>query len=330
MGRGGAGGGFGGGRSFGGGGFSGRSFGHVSGSRSRGGFSGGRNGGGFTGGTGGRPFIFLGGAGGGRPLGGRYGAGGRGPGGCSSGFLAVLVFVLFIIAVVFIINYSSVDAVPASTYQREPLAKGIAQETAYLKDEVGWIGNVSGVERAMRYFYDRTGVFPYLWITDSVDGKTVLADEEAEAALNALYDAEIADEGHIVILFLEPYPTEFELYYIVGNAARAVLDQEAADILMHYFERYYYSDYDDNTYFTKVFTDAADRIMAKTVPIGRILLFAAAGLIALIVICLFIVTMVKRTNERKRLNAEILNTPIDESDAFRTEDEADKAAKKYE
>jgi hypothetical protein len=334
MGRGGAGGGFGGGgfgggRGFGGGSFGSRGFGHVSGSRSRGGFSGGRggSGGGFSGGTGGRPFIFLGG---GRSYGSGYGPGNRRPGGCSTGFFVLAVFLLIVIASVFFIRDSSESSAPASTYQREALARGLAHETAYLKDEIHWISDVSGVERAMRYFHDKTGVYPYLWITDSVDGKSLISDEEAEAALNALYDAEIADEGHIVILFFEPYPEEFELYYVSGAAARTVLDQEALDILMHYFERYYYSDYDDNAYFAKVFTDAADRIMTKTTPIGLILLFVAAGLIALIIISLFVVSVLKKNNERKKLNAEILNTPIDKSDAFETEDEADKAAKKYD
>ncbi|MDR2296620.1 MAG: hypothetical protein LBD95_07475 [Clostridiales Family XIII bacterium] len=333
MGRGGAGGGgFGGGRSFGGGGFGGRSFGHVSGSRGRGGSGGGRGaGGGFSGGGfGGGPFIFLGGAGGGRSHGSGYGTGNRRPGGCSTGFFVVCVLLILIVAAVLLLRYASVAAAPASTYQRTPLPEGLALETAYLKDDAHWIGNVGEVERAMRHFRDKTGVFPYLWIADSVDGGTAISDEEAEAALNALYDAEIADEGHIVILFFEPYSGVYDIYYIVGAAARTVLDREACDILMHYFERYYYGDYDDEGYFAKVFTDAADRIMSKTVPTSRILLFAAVGLIALIVVCLFVVTMVKRTNERKRLNAEILNTPIDESDAFKTEDEADRAAKKYD
>jgi hypothetical protein len=237
--------------------------------------------------------------------------------------------VILLFAVLFFVFFSE-SATPASTYQREPLAKGVALETAYLKDDAHWISNVSQVERAMRYFYSKTGVYPYLWIADSVDGATALSDEEANAALTALYDAEIADEGHILILFFEPYPDDYEIYYTAGAAARTVLDQEACDILMNYFVRYYTGDYDDNEYFAEVFTDAADRIMTKPAPLSRILLLIAAGLIALIVICVFIVAMVKRVNERKRLNAEILNTPIDEDDAFDIEDEADKAAKRYE
>ncbi|MDR1573525.1 MAG: hypothetical protein LBS24_04395, partial [Clostridiales Family XIII bacterium] len=190
-----------------------------------------------------------------------------------------------------------------------------------------WISDVSAVERAMKYFYDKTGVFPYLWIAESIDGERFVSDEDANAALNALYDAEIEDEGHIVILFLETSSSDYDIYYVAGAAARTVLDQEACDILMDYFIRYYTSDYDDNEYFANVFTDAADRIMTKTAPVSLILLFVGAGLIALIAILMFIVAMVRKVNERKRLNAEILNTPTDEVDI---EDEADRKAKDYE
>ncbi|MDR2133450.1 MAG: hypothetical protein LBP30_08985 [Clostridiales Family XIII bacterium] len=334
-GGGGGSGGGGGGRSFGGRSSGSRSFGHVSGSSrggsSRGGSSSGRggglSGGGFSNRSNSRTFIYAGG--GSRSYGGRYGSGYRRPGSVAAAATVVCV----IIIVVFWLLISRVllaDSAPPSTYQREPLAEGIALETDYLKDDANWIDNVSMVERAMKYFYDKTGVFPYLWIADSVDGRTSLSDSEAEAALGALYDAEIGDEGHIAILFFEPHPDNYDIYYLAGTAARSVLDQEAVDILMNYFEQYYYGDYDDNEYFSEVFTDAADRIMTKTTPTSRILLIAAIALVALISLFLFTLAMAKKVNERKRLNAEILNTPIDESDAFDIEDEADKAAKKYD
>jgi hypothetical protein len=333
MGRGGGGGGggfrgggfSGGGRSFGGRSSGSRSFGHASGS-SRGGYSGGRagRGGGSSGSGGSRggPFVFIGG---GRSYGGRYGSGGRGPG--SSRAVIIAIIIIIIVVAAFALISSTEGSVPMSTYQREPLAKGVALETEYLKDDANWISNVSGVERSLRYFYDKTGVMPYLWITESIDGKRFISNDEAEVALNALYDEKISDEGHIVILFLETSDSDYDIRYITGAAAKTVLDQEACDILINYFDRYYYSDYDDNEYFSKVFKDAADRIMTKTTPITLILICVAAGLIALICIFAFILAMVRRANERKKLNAEILNTPVDE---LNIEDDADKAAKKYD
>jgi hypothetical protein len=317
MGRGG------GGRSFGGRSSGSRSFGHASGS-SRGGYSGGRGGGGSSGSGGSRggPFVFIGG---GRSYGGRYGSGGRGPGSSGAVVVAIILIIIFIAALALIIPAER--SVPASTYQREPLAKGVALETECLRDDAHWIGNVSGVERSLRYFYNKTGVMPYLWIAESIDGDFFVSDDEAETALDAFYDEEISDEGHIVVLFLETSNSNYEIYYRGGIAARTVLDREACDILIGYFDRYYYSDYEDDEYFSKVFTDAADRIMTKTPPIALILICVAAGLIALICIFAFILAMVKRANERKRLNAEILNTPVDEMDI---EDDADKAAKKYD
>jgi Na+-transporting methylmalonyl-CoA/oxaloacetate decarboxylase gamma subunit len=290
-----------------------------------GGRSGGRPGG-RSGGNFGVPFIFFGGGGGGRRYGGRYGSSGTGRGGCAVAVAVLLVLVVIVVVMTLLLRQG--DSAPVSTYQREPLAKGVAVETAYLKDDAHWISDVSGVERSMKYFYDKTGVMPYLWIAESINGATSVSDDEARAALNALYDGEITDEGHIVILFLETNSSDYDIYYVAGAMARTVLDQEACDILMNYFVRYYTGDYDDNEYFSKVFSDAADRIMSKTVPTGRILIFVVAGLIALICVCWFVVTMVKRVNERKRVNAEILNTPIDKDDEI--EDEADKAAKKYD
>lgn len=325
MGRGGGGGG---GRGFGGRSSGGRSFGHVGGS-SRGGFSSGRSGrsGGYTGArSGGGPFIFLGGFGGGRSYGGRYGSGYRGAGGFRASAVAIAIVAIFILAMLFA-RAAFDNPAPAPTYQREPLEKGVALETAYLKDDIGWIDNVSQVERAMRHFYDKTGVRPYLWIADSVDDKTFLSDEEANAALNALYDEEIGDEGHIAILFFKPSLSDYDIYYVTGAAARTVLDQEACDILMDYFIRYYEKDYGDSAYVANVFVDAADRIMTKPAPMGLILAFLGAGLIALICVCLFVVALVRRVNERKRLNAEILGASVDEIDI---EDEADKRAKDYE
>jgi hypothetical protein len=327
------GGGFGGGRSFGGRSSGSRSFGHVSGS-SRGGFSSGGagRGGGHSGRSYGVPFInpliFFGGGFGGRSYGGRYGSGNRGSGPRRAVAIAVTVAVVLIVVAV-AVNWADGGA-PASTYQREPLEKGIALETAYLRDDAHWISDVGRVERSMKHFYDKTGVMPYLWIADSIDGLTFVSDEEAESALNALYNEEISDEGHIVVLFLETANSNYDIYYVAGAAAKTVLDQEACSILMNYFERYYVGDYDDNEYFSKVFIDSADRIMTKTTPISLILICLAAGLIALVCICVFIVAMVKKVNERKRLNAEILNTPIDSGDEIDIEDEADRAAKKYD
>jgi uncharacterized membrane protein len=328
MGRGGrgGGGGFGGGRSFGGRSSGSRSFGHVSGSSRGGSPSGGRAGRPSPGRSYGSPFIFFGGR---QSYGGRYGSGGnRGRGSFRAVVIAIILVIVF--AAVFFSIVSSESSVTASTYQREPLATGIALETEYLKDDAHWIGSVSTVERSMRYFYGKTGVMPYLWIAESIDGDFFVSDDEARAALETLYDEEINDEGHIVILFLEPSSSNYDIYYVAGSAASTVLDQEARDILMDYFDRYYYSNYDESEYFSKVFIKAADRIMTKTMPISLILIFVAAGLIALICVFAFIIAMVKKGNERKRLNAEILNTPIDGDDAFDIEDDADKAAKKYD
>ena len=59
-----------------------------------------------------------------------------------------------------------------STVKREPLDKAYVNETGYYTDELGWIRSSSTLEKGMKDFYQETGVQPYLYITDTVNGTT--------------------------------------------------------------------------------------------------------------------------------------------------------------
>ena len=192
MGRGGGGGGSrGGGGSFGGsrggggrsggsfgGGRGGSSFGRGSGSFGGGSFGGGSLGGGSNRSSGGGSFgsSFLGAylgskMGGGSSSGGnnfRPSSAGSPRRGCGTVFI-VLVALIIIIAVVFAISSGGTD-VTKSTVAREPLPKGSVNETEYYTDELGWIGNKTAFTAGLKHFYDKTGVQPHVYITDTVNG----------------------------------------------------------------------------------------------------------------------------------------------------------------
>ncbi len=194
MGRGGGGGSRGGGGSFGGSrGGGGRSFG---GGRGRGGGSFGGGGGSFGGGGG---FHFPRDFGSSGPIirtgpiinrmppsggpvfggGGRRRRGGTGCGiGC--GIIAIVVIVLAVIAaLLFSFNtgssssgFSGNNDITKSTVVRDPLPKGSVDETEYYTDTIGWIGNRTELLDGMKYFYQKTGVQPYLYLTDNINGST--------------------------------------------------------------------------------------------------------------------------------------------------------------
>ena len=89
----------------------------------------------------------------------------------------------------------------------------------------------------------RTGVQPFLYLTDTVNGTTSPTADDMDAYSNALYDQLFQDEGHLLVLFQEYNSSgNYNMWYVCGSQAKVVIDQEAVDILFDYLDHYYYSD----------------------------------------------------------------------------------------
>jgi uncharacterized membrane protein len=328
---------FGGGR--GGGSFGGRSGGSFGGSR--GGGSIGRSGGLFGGsstrsgstGTGSSfrpvfsPII---------PMGGGFGGGFRprrstGGGGCGCITLLVVLFIVIVVLIVVFsllgsINSGSGSKITLSTVERVPLPPGSVNETKYYTDELGWINNESKLLDGLKYFYKKTGVQPYLYLTDTVKGSNFPTESDLESYANELYDDLFRDEAHLLLLFFE-YDGDYRGWYIVGTQAKSVIDDEAGRILTDYIDRYYYdTNLTNEEFFSKAFKDGADRIMTVTrSPWIRV--FMVFGVVILVII---LYLWWKKHKEQKNLEAkrreELLKTPLDRFG----DTEAEDLAKKYE
>lgn len=329
----GGGGGGGGSRGFSGGGGS-RGFGGRSGGSgsSRGGSSGGSSRGGYGGPrpSSGRGPVFV-------PVGGSYwGRGPRRGGGFGCLFPSVVVGIVVVLLIVAMLSgvfncfgstsSSSGGSITPSTVEREKLPAGAVTETGYYTDELGWIKNETKLLVGMKNFYQKTGVQPYLYITDAINGASSVTDAEAQAFLNEKYDALFTDEAHLLLLFMENN-NGYHIWYLTGTQAKTVIDREAGDILMDYLDRYYYEDgYTDDEYFSRAFDDAADRIMSVTtspwIPVLIVL--------GVVVVLVLLFVWWKRAKAQKNKEAEdterILKTPIE---TFGDKD-ADDRAKKYE
>ncbi len=180
--------------------------------------------------------------------------------------LAALV-VLFALVNAFSGSGSNTGAgagITRSTVRREALPKGSVNETSYYTDTLGWIGNQTQLVSGLKHFYQKTGVQPHLFITDSVNGLKSPSAGQLDEFANALYDELFTDEAHILLVFLENELGYMDRY-VCGTQAKTVIDTEAADILLDYLDRYYYEQgLTDEQYFSQAFADAADRIMTVT------------------------------------------------------------------
>ena len=343
MGRGGGGGGGsrGGGGSFGGsrggGGRSGGSFG------GRGGGSFGGSGGSFGGGSfGGRGSIGGGGSFGGSFLGAFMGSkmgGGTSGGspynrpsgngstgrGCGT-IVIVLVVIAIVIAIIFAASSSGSD-VAKSTVVREPLPKGSVNETDYYKDELGWIENKAVLLSGLKHFYDKTGVQPFVYITDTVNGSHYPEYSDLENYANNLYDELFTDEAHILLLFFEYTPSAYMDYYVTGTQAKGVIDAEAGTILLDYIDKNYYdSSLSEAEFFGDSFRDAADRMMDVTKSPWIIVLVVLGIIVVVVVLFAWWKHAKKQKNLEAEQTAQILNTPIEKF----SDNEVDNLTEKYD
>lgn len=346
----------------GGGGGGGRSGGGFSGGRSSGGsFGGGRSSGGSFGGGGSRGRAGRGGATGGRPGGGIggghrpggyhrpryhrpyyrpffwggggyrrgfYGGGGRGGCGCSS----ILAIVIIIIALSVFARFATMgnaggnsgnnSGIAASTVERVALPAGTVDETEFYTDEIDWIGSENALLGGLRHFYRETGVQPYVYLVDEINGNANPTLAELEDFAEESYNALFTDQAHF-LLVLRENGYDYDAAYWRGAQAASVMDSEAIEIFRNYLDLYYYQDIDEEAVFSNTFQATADRIMTVTPTTAQRLLpfLVIVGVIVLVVI---LIIWWNRSKKQKNLEAErtqeMLNTPLESYGDRETED----------
>jgi len=222
-------------------------------------------------------------------------------------------------------DFSS-GGVTGSTVRRVPLPSGSVNETEYYTDTLDWIGNRTKLVSGLRHFYEKTGVQPHLYITDTVNGSHSPSAEDLDEFARNLYDELFTDEAHLLLVFFE-YDGGYMDRYVCGTQAKQIIDTEAADILLDYLDRYYYEDgLSDEEYFAKSFSDAADRIMTVT----RSPWISVIILIAIVILVWLLANWWRRIKAQQNLEArkreELLSKPLEKFGST----EAVELAKKYE
>jgi uncharacterized membrane protein len=273
----------------------------------------------------------IGPIGGNRPS--RSSGNGGGCGGCGCLVAIIVLIVAIILFSALTSNFGSLFSRPEadfeitkSTIQREALPKGSVNETDYYYDELDWIGNETKLLSGLRYFYQKTGVQPFLYITDNVNGSNYPSMSQLDDFANTLYDELFTDEAHLLFVFFE-FNEGYMTRYVAGTQAKTVIDTEAGDILLDFIDRNYYDDsLDDETFFSKSFSEAADRIMDVTrSPWINVMMVFGVAVIAVVLFIWWRSHKKQKDLEEKRTQ-EILNTPLDKFDDL----EAEQLTKKYE
>lgn len=230
----------------------------------------------------------------------------------------VSIIVSLIVVFVFVVfgTLSQHSSIQTSTIERTKLESSLCKKVdTWYQDDVGWIHDEKTLLKGLKTFYDKTGVQPYLWITDNINGKAKPNTSDFESALQEKYKELFTDEGHLIVCFMESSPSIYATYYWAGSAAKGVIDDEAGEILLDVIDSKYTSDLSDEEMFSKSFSDAATRMMKAGYTTKQLMILAAivlfwAGLFA--ASYMWVKTKAKARAQEAENTQRILNTPIDE------------------
>lgn len=214
--------------------------------------------------------------------------------------LVLIIWAVIFFGIFGFMFYLNVTSVTYSTIDREKLDSSMCTTTDFYIDEAGWIYSESKLTKGMQHFYNETGVQPVLVITEEVNGSRNAQPADVEAYLNKHYDSMIKDEGHFMFLYYDRGNGVYDMYYLVGSAAKTVMDDEACEIVMDYVDRYATSDLSDEEFFSTVFQKSADRIMSKSKTFGDYMVIIGAIFAVVVVIVAVLVFRHKRKAQRIR------------------------------
>lgn len=229
-------------------------------------------------------------------------------GGTLSIVLAIIVIVAGLIA--------ARPNIQQSTIERSKLDSSLCTRVdTWYQDDINWIHDEKTLLKGLKTFYNKTGVQPYLWITDNVNGKAKPNTSDFETALKSKYSELFKDEGHVIVCFMESSPSVYATYYWAGSAAKGVIDDEAGEILLDVIDSKYTSDLSDEEMFSKSFSDAATRMMkvGRTTKQYVILAVAVVAGLGIIVGFIFLLKVKRKSDAEEAEERErILNTDINE------------------
>lgn len=157
-------------------------------------------------------------------------------------------------------------SVTPNAYVREKLDASLCNPVElWFQDEANLFAYESDaykVVNALQYFYEQTGVQPFLLTLDNIDGDHYPDWDTVETFLYDFYVGMFgADEGHYVFLYFSYADGFYTLYYIPGLDAMSVMDDNASEILMDYVDLYYQYVVSYSDLFNQAFIASADAIM---------------------------------------------------------------------
>ena len=227
--------------------------------------------------------------------------------------IAIIVLILVMVGLIGI-SFVSKSSGPSSSYNREPIATGVAFRNDCIVDELDWFDNTAKTSKRLQNFYDKTGVQPFIYLR--AYDSSLVTDADKEAFANDWYDANIDNESTFLYMYFAEADQDGEvgfMAYVNGKQVTSVMDAEAVNIFWDYLDNAWYKDTSTDDMFVSVFDSTAKKIMTKsTTGLDIVKVMICVVGVALMVLGILKIMDTKRRDESER-NAEtarILNSDL--------------------
>lgn len=174
------------------------------------------------------------------------------------------IFAVCVFAAILICSFLfAVFGSNGKTVDREKLS-GTYFTSDCIVDNLNWFDNPDSAGKALKDFYDQTGVQPYIVLTP-YDSECV-TDEQREAYASSWYDDHIDNEYSFLCMYFEE-EDPYEIGYLTsanGSQIGDVMDEEAVEIFWSYMDKYWDADLSTDEMFAAVFTKTAEKIMHQS------------------------------------------------------------------
>ena len=164
---------------------------------------------------------------------------------------------------------SPLDDMKKNTTPRTALEYTLPLDTTYFEDENGVLKSEKEITNGLQSFYQKTGVQPYLIITDNLDGDKEPSKEALCAYAAEKYDALFNEQYHFLVIYvcnsdLDLSGDKYRVGYHIGDAATAVLDDEAIEFFEEYLKRFTFGfDFDPTDALNCSFIYTSSTIMSE-------------------------------------------------------------------
>lgn len=231
-----------------------------------------------------------------------------------------IAIILVLLLGLFIISSAQTSQV-VSTTNRDRLDAG-SFTAACVEDQLGWLaedgGSAERLGRQLQYFWDKTGVQPYVMLLPfSTDWDT--ADERFDTADSLFESYAGGREDAMLVVYYDAANADEDGWWelVKGLQADSVMDDEATAIFQQQLLRYWSDlNYTVPDAIQNGFYTAADKIMRKTTTLWDVLkAMSVTGMIGTAVVGVIIIMKIKRRHDAEKAaeTERILRTPLETS-----------------